>query len=557
MTVDRFDLIDEPWIRVRRGDGTLEEVSIRGAFYEAADIAALAGEIPTQAAAVLRLLLAILYRSTAESRTPTQADQQWARWWEASALPVDAIDAHLGAHHERFDLLHPETPFYQVAGLHTAKGATSGLSKLIAEIPDGHQFFTTRAGPGLRSISLSEAARWVVHCQAFDPSGIKTGAVGDPRVKGSRGYPIGVGWVGATGLIIAEGASLRETLLLNLALDPGSDPAMDLAVWERSAHDAAPERGHPEPTGVADLLTWQSRRLRLLTSDGRVTDALVSNGDPLHPRNRMSVEMMTAFRRSSAQEKLHKQSPIYLPARHSPDRAIWRGLSGLLGEVERHRGSGAEQTMLQPEILHWLVRQRDAEALPAEHVVRLRAVGIDYINNQSIVGSVIDDVVTVHAAALSDEALRRLAIDGVEAAYSAVRALSQLADNLATAAGGDAGGPGVAAAEAGYHGLDEPYRRWLSGLRAGTDREVADRAWHSTVRSVLWGLGDSLVGTCTEKAWSGRDVERRSGGTVRLDAALATMWFSAALRESTPHADPDTSTHTTSVDEKRRRREQH
>lgn len=171
----------------------------------------------------------------------------------------------------------------QVAGLHTATGATSGLSKLIAEVPDGAPYFTTRAGDGLSHVGPAEAARWVVHCQAFDPSGIKSGAVGDPRVKGGKGYPIGVGWCGNLGLVIAEGRDLAETLLLNLVLDHPST-AEDVPVWEReepltaAVDPVLATRGRSH--GPVELLVWQSRRIRLIPrDDGNVVDALVWDVD--------------------------------------------------------------------------------------------------------------------------------------------------------------------------------------------------------------------------------------------------------------------------------------
>src|SRR5699024_2697574 len=70
-------------------------------------------------------------------------------------------------------------------------------------------------------IPPGEAARWLVHCMAFDISGIKSGAVGDPRVKGGKGYPIGIGWSGWLGGLYFEGDTLFQTLMLNTVLSDG------------------------------------------------------------------------------------------------------------------------------------------------------------------------------------------------------------------------------------------------------------------------------------------------------------------------------------------------
>src|SRR5690606_17264086 len=156
------------------------------------------------------------------------------------------VERYLRKFDDRFFLFHSVHPFFQVADLRTSKGDISGLEKLIVDVPNGAPFFTTRIGPGLQRISFPEAARWLVHVQAFDPSGIRSGAVGDPRVKGGRAYPIGTSWAGQIGGISVVGDNLRETLIFNLVaasapeIDLVSGP-QDLPPWERPPLTAAVE----------------------------------------------------------------------------------------------------------------------------------------------------------------------------------------------------------------------------------------------------------------------------------------------------------------------------
>ncbi len=214
--------------------GTVEDRSVRAVLADASHVRGLAGELPTQDAAILRLLLAVLLGAPRPRypRSDSECLDLWEAWWKPGHLPMDVIDPYLAQIRRRFDLRHPETPFLQVAGLTTASGKRSGLGKLIADLPAGHPFFTTRAGAEVESLSLPEAARWLVHCQAFDPAGIKTGAVGDNRVKQGKGYSFGYpAWAGNLGLVIAEGNSLFETLMLNLQWRL-SGPE-DRPVWDR------------------------------------------------------------------------------------------------------------------------------------------------------------------------------------------------------------------------------------------------------------------------------------------------------------------------------------
>ena len=82
-----FNLLTEPWVRVRRPDNTVQEVSLTDALLHAQDYVDLAGEMPTQDAAVLRLLLAVLF--TVFSRVDAKGNpNRWHRammHWSAGA----------------------------------------------------------------------------------------------------------------------------------------------------------------------------------------------------------------------------------------------------------------------------------------------------------------------------------------------------------------------------------------------------------------------------------------------------------------------------------------
>ena len=49
-----FNLLTEPWVRVRLPDNTVQEVSLTDALVHAQEYMDLAGEMPTQDAAMLR-----------------------------------------------------------------------------------------------------------------------------------------------------------------------------------------------------------------------------------------------------------------------------------------------------------------------------------------------------------------------------------------------------------------------------------------------------------------------------------------------------------------------
>lgn len=531
-----FDLTTEPWIPVIGLDGDVRELSLVEVVARADDCASIAGDLPTQGFALTRLVLAVLHRAVRGPRD--RAD--WAELWHTAGLPVDEVDRYLGEWRCRFDLLHSETPFLQVAGLGTVKGEFSGLEKLIADVPNGHPFFTVRAGRAVQSVSYAEAARWVVHTQAFDPSGIKSGAVGDERVKGGKGYPIGLAWCGNLGGVLLRGRTLRDTLLLNLLPYGGDGPmpgwgdaADDLPVWERPPLTAAVERPERGPEGPADLYTWPSRRIRLHAGTDRVSGVLIANGDLLAVQNAHTFEPMTAWRRSLAQEKKLGRPLVYMPREHSVDRAFWRGLAALLPSGSAQRAAGAD--ILSPGTSEWLAELQVHGLVPGDYVVRARATGIVYGSNNSVVDELIDDELSMAVAVLhsQDRALGLTASDAVAAAEKAVRAFGTLARHLREAAGSDGAAAAERARELGFQALDSPFRRWVTDLRSDSDLVEVETDWHRRVRRVVRGLADELLEQSSEASWVGREVNNR-----HLDSARAHIFFSKALAEAVPRAFP-------------------
>lgn len=524
---DRFDLLEEEWIPARFHDGTASDISIRDAIRDARDIRELGGELPTQTFALTRLLLAIMYRAVGEQ---LDADR-WAQWWD-EGLPVADIDDYLDDFHDRFDLLHPDRPFFQVAGLTTAKGEVKDVAPLIFDLPSNNRLFTNRAGAGATQLSYAEAARWVVNAQAFDPSGIKSGAIGDPRVKGGRGYPIGLAWSGLLGGVLNEGDNLHETLLLNLVGDgPGLnlDHDRDLPPWEDETPDSAAERA-ARPAGPVRLFTWQSRRIRLVSSGTHITGTLIANGDALTPQNMFPYEPHTAWRYSEPQSKRAKET-TYMPREHRPDRAFWRGISALLpATTETVKGIDVTRS---PANVRWVSFLQEQRLIDPGKRIRLRAIGVVYGSNNSVIDDIIDDRLTVSLALLGEQlpALAAEAENAVRLADEGVWALRRLAENLARAAGGDGDGPRARAEESAYARLDAEYRAWLSSLDAGTDPAEAIAAWRLVAQRILRELGTQLARDAGPGAWVGREVTLR-GGPELINTSRAESWFLRALHNT-------------------------
>ena len=106
-----FNLLDEPWIRVLLPDYQVKEVSLTEALLKAHTYVDLAGELPTQDVAVLRLLLAVLLTiflredekgNEAPLEEPDAATDRWKALWNLGAFPEEPIRTYLETWHERF-----------------------------------------------------------------------------------------------------------------------------------------------------------------------------------------------------------------------------------------------------------------------------------------------------------------------------------------------------------------------------------------------------------------------------------------------------------------------
>lgn len=528
--VPSFNLLSEPWIQVRLRSGVVLEVSIEDAFRRAEEIKEIVGEVPTQSFAITRLLLAILYRALEDD---IESERDWQELWQ-NGLPPETIDEYLDEYRSRFDLLDAQAPFFQVADLHTTKNEFKTPEALVSDVPSNSRLFTTRAGKSLERLSFAEATRWLINVQAFDFSGIKSGAVGDPRLKGGKGYPIGVGWSGLLGGVLIEGKNFAETLLLNLVPTGFGDGdwSEDHVPWEKAPHGPAEESEGRRPTGPADLYTWQSRRIRLHFVADAVVGCLISNGDKLTPQNMHDWEPMTAWRRSDPQAKKLGLPTVYMPREHDPARAFWRGIAALLPKKEISRSGKSAATYLAPKVLDWLANVQDLQWLPADKLISVRAIGVLYGTQSSSVAEIIDDRLDVSLALLaaSNVELANRAEQAVVDAEGAVFALKNLAANLARAAGGTPEGPRARVEEVAYAALDHPYRHWLRGLRSDSDPMAAYEEWQAIAKKEVLVLANELLDNAGPAAWKGRVMQLRAGGEPELvNSGLSEIWFRRAL----------------------------
>lgn len=524
-----FNLIDQPWIRCLDEDGHVREVGIAEALKHAHEIRGLAGELATQDFAMLRVLLSIVYRVLEVN--PDNPMRSWYAAWKKGHFDAGAVDEYLGKWRDRFDLFDQEKPFLQTPNLETTSGQWKSLEVLVPDCPDEGAMFIRR-DPTL-PIPPGEAARWVVHCMAFDYSGIKSGAVGDARVKNGKGYPIGIGWCGWLGGVYFEGETLFQTLMLNTVLREwpvGGTPA-----WEQDVPGPA-QRSFAEigDVGPLTLFTWQQRRIRLYQDNGMVTKVNVCNGDPIDYISQMGTETMSGWRYSAPQSAKAK-ADVYMPRWHTPDRAMWRGLETLvpLQNALTVKGRGGEKVSAAhpAENVSWVSSLISRRYLPADFRLRLRGVGMEYGAQQSSFGRVFDDRLIFLAPLLEKgDQIQVAALVAVERTDAAVQALGNFANNIQYASSGDRGEAGEEARTRAFAEIDPEFRAWLANLTPeSVDRALED--WGRMLYGLVGKHAGMVIDAAPASAWRGRKQDSRV-----INVGQAEAWFRAELARVLPRS---------------------
>lgn len=360
-----FDLLDEPWIPCMDSNGATRSVGMATALTEAHRLREIADPSPLVTAALHRLLLAVLHRVFGPADT-----RSWATLWERRRSGWDevALGGYLDTRRSRFDLFHSEHPFYQVATL-GPEDARPVLLLAPRGSADSAAHFDHASLVSDHAVDAGTAARLLVAHQAFALGGLVSLAQGeDPkRFKSADAAPLA-----RAAVVLIRGGTLFETLMLNLhRYDPSVGVPFAGEGGDRPAWEANPPRVEERRLrGYLDLLTWQSRRVRLLPEDGPggtvVRQAVAMKGDQF-PKGyqRRAYETMLAFR----SRKDAKSAAEAWPAiEFVPDKAVWRDSHALIQAADdRHE---------PPKLLTWLGSLVDKEIVGQASTEQLELFGL-------------------------------------------------------------------------------------------------------------------------------------------------------------------------------------
>ncbi|MBS2545349.1 type I-E CRISPR-associated protein Cse1/CasA [Catenulispora sp. NL8] len=539
----RFDLIDDPWIPVIDGDERIR-AGIRQALLESHRFTGLAPDAPMQEPAILRqVLLPVMLAALG----PCRDHDTWADRFEQpdgfSPAERTKIENYLDRHRNRFDLFSATAPFAQVARLQATSGQAKSAALLIAKLPSGNNvpLFAATTEADQVELTPAEAVCWLLNTLCWDTAAIKTGAVGDDKVKGGKTTGNPTGPLGRLGLTYPVGSTLYDTLQLNAPIAPIRKG--DVPVWER---EPATAQWNPRPaTGILDLFTWPSRRVRLIPQQGidgiGVSQVVVAAGDRM-----LAVpefEPHTLWRREA---KPKAGEPTWRPRRHRPGQTAWQGLAALLA-VDPGNDEVATSGMLTQ-----LARLRVDECIDVAYPLQIRTVAVEYGVQSAVIEDIaIDQIPLPVAALLTDTQVRYEVLQIAEQAGRLARAVDRLGADLRRACGGqplpwDSGEhPG----DRLLYALNVPVRRVLAGIQCHADDAEAIaagvRAWQQVARAAALRVGTELLDAAPPEAFAGRTIAPKprpgkASVAKTYRSSTAEAGFRREINKTLPLAAPPT-----------------
>jgi len=518
-----FNLLQEPWIRVMRPDCSIEEVSLPDALLHAHEYSGLGGELPTQNAAILRLLLATLHavfervNGAGKACPIEEADDAYERWeelWKAGCFPEAPLKEYFRNQQENFWLFHPTKPFWQIsnipAGVGTQSEPVQKLNGAISESNNTVRLFSERDANEKTKMTNAEMARWLVCMNQYDDNTLKTG--------------LGVAFLGSFVAITAVGNTLFETLMLNFVLlDRDREPweKIEDASWEQNVKYSENIRKIAYPNDPVKAMSYHSRFGKLEWVDG--TLKYISPKGGICYEQISKNEQMCIWKRDSKTEES-------LTIRSLGGREVWREFNSIIADDNLHS-----------LLVDWHKNLLKNNRLKNNTLLHYSFVEIVYDKkHHSTVENILSDSLSLHSNLLTElgKPYRLRISDIIARCDNVANNVGKLAWDLFLAAGGDIEKKDrpceKMAREQFYYAVDVPFRKWLASLDANDTADVREQRisdWCQECDKIAQIQAEKMVQDAGRSAYIGKMVSRPKEKKIYYSSSLAMQWFQGRMKK--------------------------
>lgn len=540
--MSRFNLLEENWIAVMTDDkGSIREVSLIDLFNNAHNYVGLAGDMPIQDFAVLRMLLAVLhtvfsrfdaegnpyayidldekYRQLEEVDEDDYEDYKndltttWETLLNAEEFP-NIVEEYLLKWKDRFYLFDEKYPFFQatesemrnntIKALRGQNPTTTHVRKINRTVsesgnPDNNDrkinIFSPKSENNKDIISEAELVRWLILYQ---------GVVGtaDKATYSEYDFTTSKGWLFSIGGVSLSGKNLFETLLLNLALLHPEEKHQfnkQKPSWEYTGLEVINKSLNEIPVNnLAELYTNWSRSLKINTvkeNDKAVSFILQAVKLPeINPQNQF-LELMTLWRHNH--QGKYKKS--WTPRKYKTRESFWRSFGILLLPTE-----GKKQK--RPGIIDWL---HYISHFKNKYEVTIQAFGMEFDQNPNSREPIeeyydalnIGDYILIDVA--EDGWVPRITAEVKKTKGIIERTLKNFVQEVQTIRNIASNDFTNNLLQEAYYAIDYPFRRWLISLEVQDDKEEKISEWREQLKVLLIEQADKLVETAGPRDYRG------------------------------------------------------
>ena len=518
-----FNLLEEPWIKVTTLGLETKEVSLIEAISHAHEYRGLAGEMATQDFAMLRILLAICqtifyYYDEDGNRNELSEEngfekvdvlERWCEYLQRGKFDEKIVADYLQKYQERFWLIHPETPFWQVPNLQYGTEYTNGmcLSGNVKESnnPKTRHHFSMFDSTSEISFEYAEATRWLIHLNAYGVN-VKQ----DKKAPGTRNS-VGTGRLGRMGSIHVKGTNLFQILMMNLTPLKNSDDlwGKPKPAWEKPLRT---DQGHliAPPDNLPELYTIQSRRITLLYKNNRVTGFRTMGGD-YYPLENDPIEPMTIWERKEKGKQI-----IFEPRIHDPSIHAWREFPSLFCEND----NAAVPT---PGIVKWTKTLVEEEQIPESQMITYRMIGLTYDGMKYNYVDIVDDSLTLSAHLLENKSSIWISYinDEIQKCRTTADTITFFANKIVAFYYGEDNKKRKAIQSqliSQYYSLiDQPFRLWLMNIDPVTNKkEQTLCSWEKTSRKIAMKVANDYIDSLGVHAYLVKDKGKSDSSVFQI-----------------------------------------
>lgn len=533
--MNRFNLLEENWIAVMTDNkGTVKEVSLIDLFQNAHKYLGLAGDMPTQDFAVLRVLLAVLhtvfsrfdaegkpypyidldekYRQLEEVDEDDYGDYEedlmstWETLWHKGEFP-SIVEDYLLKWKDHFYLFDDEYPFYQISEKELKEREINranptaiqpkNINRTISESGNKVALFSPRYEDGNNKNQLTEAEliRWLILYQGYI-------GLSDKVIFGTEKYevPNSKGWLFDIGGITLSGHNLFETLLLNFAICHPEEEyfsSIQKPSWESTGEEVVEKLLRKQPLdNLAELYTNWSRAIYIDPKTDTQEDFTINIIKlPEIEHQNQFLELMTLWRFNERGDN----KDTYTPRKQRISESFWRSF-GVVFMPNK------QEELKRPGIIDWF---HQIGIILGQRKIRIQTFGMEadgnatswvpvdeYYDRLNMSDYVLMDVVEEGwVPRITDEVENTKEVIGKTFGnfVREVKTIRNISNNDFTSK----------ILQEAYFSIDQPFREWLTGIEPGENKEEKVKQWRQQLELIMIEQADKLVEAAGSRDYRG------------------------------------------------------